>query len=253
MTLLVAAAGLAAMVAAHELGHLLAARILGVRIEEFVLGRGPALLNARVGGASVSVHLLFFLGGHVRMAGMLDERVPGSLASQSPRRRALIVAAGPSVNILLALSVLLCGHVATGASFANSFGTAGGDAIRIVAGLGEAAVGLVTGDADGFSGAVQGVLRMVEGLGISASGTLGYYLGLVALLGLYLGLFNLLPVPPLDGGRLVLIAVEKACGRAMDQHIFGGLAFAGMASLAVLALFLGYEDLGRLISWLSGR
>lgn len=252
MTLLVAAIGLAAMVAVHELGHLLAARTMGVRVEEFVVGQGPALLNARVGGASISVRLLPFLGGHVRMAGMFGEGGPGFLGPQSPRRRAFIVAAGPSINVLLAFAILLFGHLASGASFADSFGAAVGDAVRMTAGLGEAAAGLVTGDADGFSGAVQGVLRMVEGLGISTTGTPGYYLGLVALLGLYLGLFNLLPVPPLDGGRLAVIAVEKARGRPVDQHAFGRLAFAGMASITVLSLFLAYEDLGRLLSWLSG-
>ncbi len=252
MTLLVAAAGLAAMVAVHELGHLLAARMMGVRVEEFVVGQGPALLNARVGGSSVSVRLLPFLGGHVRLAGMFDGGGPGSLGSQAPWRRASIISAGPSVNILLALAVLLCGHLANGAPLADGFGSAAGDAVRITAGLGEAAAGLVTGDTDGFSGAVQGVLRTVEGLGIS-TGTLGYYLGLVALSGLYLGLFNLLPVPPLDGGRLAVIAFEKARGRPVDQHTFGRLAFAGMASVTVLALFLVYEDLGRLLSWLSDR
>ena len=183
---------------------------------------------------------------------MFGEAGPGSLGSQAPWRRAFIVSAGPSVNILRALTVLLFGHVANGASFADSFGAAGGDAVRMTAGLGEAAAGLVTGDTGGFSGAVQAVLGMVDGLGIS-TGALGYYLGLVALLGLYLGLFNLLPVPPLDGGRLAVIAVEKARGRPVDQHAFGRLAFAGMASMTVLAFFLAYEDLWRLLSWLSGR
>lgn len=93
----------------HELGHFLAARAAGVRVHEFALGFGPVLVAWRRGPTRYSVRALP-LGGFVRMAGMH----PGEedLAEVPPRQRFLnqalgwrtaIIAAGPAMNLVLAL------------------------------------------------------------------------------------------------------------------------------------------------------
>ena len=244
-TVLALAAAVTIHVVLHEAGHLLAARLLGVRVEEFVVGGGPTLLNARLGGTDFSLRALPAFGGHVRMAGMFEERGRDNFGAKPPWRKAAIVAAGPAVNLVSAALVLFAGHLAAGRPVEASVGAAVSDLARLVAGLVRAAAGLLTGD--GLVEAAGGILRVVEGLDV-ASGPLGLHLGLVALVGLYLGLFNLLPLPPLDGGRLAFVATEKLRGRPIEIELAGLATLCGLAVLSVLSLFIACEDLVRLLS-----
>lgn len=93
----------------HELGHFLAARRAGVRVHEFALGFGPRLLSTRRGNTMYSLRAVP-LGGFVRMAGMhpveddWDDIPPRErFLDQSIGTRASIIAAGPAMNILLAV------------------------------------------------------------------------------------------------------------------------------------------------------
>ena len=73
-------------------------------------------------------------------------------------------------------------------------------------------------------------------------------LGLSILANLVLGLFNLLPVPPLDGGRLAFVVVEKLRGRRLRVETVVRTTVCGLIVLSVLALFVAYEDIARLFS-----
>jgi regulator of sigma E protease len=88
----------------HELGHLLMAKKLGVRVEKFSFGFGKKLFGAKIGDTEYLVSA-FPLGGYVKMAGDEPEKLKGSpeeFFSQSVGRRIAIVAAGPLMNLLLA-------------------------------------------------------------------------------------------------------------------------------------------------------
>ncbi len=101
-TIIVFAVVFSVLVFVHELGHFLAARRAGVKIEEFAFGYPPRLLAIKRGGIDYAINLIPF-GGYVRMAGEEDPSVPGSLASRSPRQRAAVLVAGPAMNLLLAV------------------------------------------------------------------------------------------------------------------------------------------------------
>ena len=94
------------LIVVHELGHFLACRWVGVRVERFSLGFGPPLLRWKP-GATEYVLSAIPLGGYVKMAG--DEpgdprtRAPDEFFSQPPGRRAFIIVAGVVVNAILAL------------------------------------------------------------------------------------------------------------------------------------------------------
>ena len=244
-TIPVLAAAFALHVVLHEAGHLLVARALGVRVEEFVLGRGPTVLNARLGGTDFSLRALPALGGDVRMAGMFEEHGRESFGAKPPWRKAAIIAAGSAVNLVSAALVLLAGHLIAGRPMGTSVGGTVMALARLTAGLGRAAAGLLTGD--GLVEAAERALRAVEGLNV-ASGPLGFHLSLVALVGLYLGLFNLLPVPPLDGGRLAFVAAEKLRGRPIRAESADRATLCGLVVLCMFALFVAYEDLVHLVS-----
>ncbi|SDE68699.1 site-2 protease. Metallo peptidase. MEROPS family M50B [Fontibacillus panacisegetis] len=68
-----------------------------------------------------------------------------------------------------------------------------------------------------------------------------------AILSLYLGIFNLLPIPALDGSRLAFLAVEAVRGKPIDPNREGLVHFIGFAMLFLLMIAVTYNDILRLI------
>ncbi|MEN3111538.1 RIP metalloprotease RseP [Uliginosibacterium paludis] len=100
---------IAILVAVHEYGHFIVARLCGIRVLRFSLGFGPQLFSVRFGAERTEFSLAAIpLGGYVRM---LDEREAPVEASerhrafntQSLMKRSLVVLAGPLANLLLAI------------------------------------------------------------------------------------------------------------------------------------------------------
>ncbi|MGH9490583.1 MAG: RIP metalloprotease RseP [Terriglobales bacterium] len=97
----------------HELGHFVAAKWFGVRVETFSLGFGTRLVGIRRNGTDYCIRALP-LGGYVKMAGELPSDFsqqavvrPGDLASKPRWQRLVIVCAGPAMNVILAIGLLI--------------------------------------------------------------------------------------------------------------------------------------------------
>lgn len=105
------------MIVVHEWGHFVAAKFFGVRVEIFSIGFGPRLWGRKRGDTDYRVSALPF-GGYVKMAGdnPLEERsgAPDEFLSRPRWQRVLIAVAGPAMNILLAI-VLMIGLYKIGA------------------------------------------------------------------------------------------------------------------------------------------
>jgi len=93
----------------HELGHFLVAKLVGIRVERFSLGYPPRMIGKKIGDTDYCISWLP-LGGYVKMAGMIDESLdekieghPWEFQSKSVWQRALVIAAGPLMNVLLAI------------------------------------------------------------------------------------------------------------------------------------------------------
>ncbi|WP_139489067.1 RIP metalloprotease RseP [Brevibacillus dissolubilis] len=67
-----------------------------------------------------------------------------------------------------------------------------------------------------------------------------------AVLSVNLGLFNLLPLPALDGGRLVFLGIEALRGRPVDPNKEGLVHFVGFAFLMLLIVVVTWNDIQRL-------
>ena len=93
------------LVTSHEMGHFVAAKRIGVAVEEFGVGFPPRLLAVKRGETTYSLNLIP-LGAFVKTAGESDPTVPNSLASKGPWARMGVYAAGPLMNILLAFLIL---------------------------------------------------------------------------------------------------------------------------------------------------
>ncbi len=94
------------VVLAHELGHFLAARLCGIRIEEFGLGLPPRAVKLFTYKGTIYSLNWVLIGGFVRPAGENDPSVPGGLAAASWPARLFVLAAGAGANFVLAVVVL---------------------------------------------------------------------------------------------------------------------------------------------------
>ena len=104
----------------HELGHFIAAKRAGVKVEEFGIGIPPRLFGIQRGETIYSVNAIP-VGAFVKSVGEDDPAVPRSLAGKGPWTRLGIYAAGPLVNIILAF-VLLSAFLALPVSFVTGNG-----------------------------------------------------------------------------------------------------------------------------------
>lgn len=72
-------------------------------------------------------------------------------------------------------------------------------------------------------------------------------LEIVVLLSVNLGILNLLPLPALDGGRLVFMLIEVIRGKPIPPEKEGMVHFAGMVVLMLLMVFVMYNDIMKLV------
>lgn len=73
-------------------------------------------------------------------------------------------------------------------------------------------------------------------------------LRMATLLSINLGIMNLLPIPGLDGGRILLLGIEKLRGKPLPQNKEGLINLIGMGLMFLLMIFLTYQDIVRLLS-----
>lgn len=78
------------------------------------------------------------------------------------------------------------------------------------------------------------------------------WLQLAALLSIGVGFFNLLPIPVLDGGAVVMCAAEAVTGREIPEKVQQVGLTIGLACLVSFALLITWQDLTRSLPWLGG-
>jgi len=106
------------LILVHELGHYFAAKAIGVRVERLSIGFGHKLIGATWRGTEYWISS-FPLGGYVKFYGELEDSAkekdapelaagdPESFLNQPPWKRAFVCVAGPAVNFLVAIPILM--------------------------------------------------------------------------------------------------------------------------------------------------
>jgi len=184
----------------HEIGHLIGAKLVRIPISQFSVGFGPKLWGFHAGGTEYRLSAIP-LGGYV-----LPEVADVSEFTRLPAsKRILFALAGPMGNVLAALLVSSLVHVAaSGFSLHSAL-------LAPLAGVWHAAAQVV----ESLPKLVQQPDRLSGILGIVALG--GQYAGtnvqrildISILLNVNLAVFNLLPLPPLDGGKIMMCVLQK--------------------------------------------
>ena len=101
---------------------------------------------------------------------------------------------------------------------------------------------------------VSGPIGVAQVIGDISKQAAPYGMGVVAinllnitlLLSVNLGVMNLLPLPALDGGRLIFLLVEAVRGKPIPPDKEGMVHFAGFVALMILMVFVMYNDIMRL-------
>ncbi|MBQ6845913.1 MAG: site-2 protease family protein [Oscillospiraceae bacterium] len=95
------------LVAIHEFGHFITAKLSGVKVNEFSIGMGPAIFKKQKGETLYSLRIFPF-GGYCAMEGEDKEsQDPRAFGSAHILKRILIVVAGSLMNLLMGFLVLL--------------------------------------------------------------------------------------------------------------------------------------------------
>lgn len=105
---------------------------------------------------------------------------------------------------------------------------------------------LVTGEANVKN--LSGPLSIAQFSGKSLEMGLSYFLFLLAILSVSLGVLNLLPIPMLDGGHLVYYSYEILTGKELPQNIQLGAQFIGIGLLGLIMIIAFYNDIVRIFS-----
>lgn len=90
----------------HEGGHFVAAKLSGIKVEEFAFGFGPRLFSRRRGETLYSLNLFFPLGAFVKLSGEEDPSEPRSFANKGPAVRFMVLFAGPLMSAILPIVLL---------------------------------------------------------------------------------------------------------------------------------------------------
>jgi regulator of sigma E protease len=224
---------LSLLIVIHELGHLIAARLVGIPVAGFSVGFGPKLWARRWGQVEYALRALP-LGGFVAQA-ITDEE---ELRAIPLRKRLAFYLGGPLANLVATLPL-----------FAVLNGTTRGLSFQqlVVAPFFQVAAACwhllevlpkIFVSPESLSGVV-GIV--VEGGRLART---GMALDIAISLSISLAVLNLLPIPVLDGGQITMACLEKAFPRFERLRI--PLTVLGLAVLAALMIYTNVHDVVRL-------
>ncbi len=94
--------------------------------------------------------------------------------------------------------------------------------------------------------AMSGPVGIVSEIGKSAKQGIDSLLSLAAIITINIGLFNLLPLPALDGGRIIFVLVEMITRKKLSADKEGMVHFIGFMLLILLMIFATWQDILRL-------
>ncbi len=231
----------------HEGGHFLVAKLCKVRVNEFSIGFGPKLWSKQGKETKYELRLIPF-GGFVNMEGEEEHsEKEGSFSKASIPKRFAIIVAGALVNILfgiLAYIILLMVRYYTVVepniieSISYAFSSTG----TLIYAMFDSIVQL-------FSGKVS-LNDMVGPVGISQmisqTSGLSQFIYLLALISVSLGITNLLPFVPLDGGKALILIIEAIRRKPLKQETELKIQSIGFFILIVFSVLVAYNDILRL-------
>ena len=229
---------LAFLILIHELGHFLVARKCKVKVKEFSIGFGKEIWSKQGKETKYTLRAIP-LGGFCNMLGeeeLVDEE--GSFSNSPVWKRFLIVAAGATVNIVFGLLVFfILASIVNGSLVDGLIVTK-----RYIVLLFQSLVSLITGAANNAE--IVGPVGISE-IVVQTNG-LREFIYILVVVSLSLGVTNLLPFPPLDGGKILFLIIEAIRRKPLKEETEIKIQLLGFSILIGLSIFITYNDILRL-------
>ena len=223
----------------HEGGHFLVAKLCKVRVNEFAIGFGPTIWKKQTKETKYALRLIP-LGGFVSMEGEEEySEKEGSFSKASIPKRIAIVVAGALVNILFGLLVYFILIAIVYGSLSIAFQATGSFAFS----LGESIKMLFTGQVgvNDLSGPVG-----ISGI-VAQTTNLANYLYILSVISVSLGVTNLLPIPALDGGKILILIIEAIRKKPLKQETEIQIQLLGFSLIIALSIYVTYNDILKII------
>lgn len=218
----------------HELGHLLAALLLGIPVERFSLGFGPKIWRKNLNGVEYAL-AIFPLGGYVLPKLKTEE----DLYHIPILRRTLFYLGGPVANLLMVVMLLVAFNVlAAGMTWSHVFVLPWLQLGSVIKEMFQA-LALLFND----SGQLTGIVGIIsEGSQFVSSGLNLITFGII--LNVNLAILNLLPLPILDGGQIILTLAEMLTTKVRRLRL--ALSLLSWGIMIGLLIMTTYQDVLRL-------
>ena len=222
----------------HEGGHFIVAKLCKVKVNEFAIGFGPSIWKKQGKETKYALRLIP-LGGFVSMEGEDEESEnEHSFSKASIPKRIMIVAAGACVNIIFGLLTYFLLFAIVYKNIPLAFNATGG----FITSIGESLKMLFTGNV--------GIKDLAGPVGISEvvtqTTTLVNYIYIISLISVSLGVTNLLPIPALDGGKILILIIEAIRKKPLKKETEAQIQLIGFSILIALSLIVTYNDIIRI-------
>jgi len=220
----------------HETGHFIAARLNNIPVKRFSIGFGPRLWSFRRGKTEFCLSLIP-LGGYV-LPYVESEK---DFYHIQPLRRIWFSLGGPVANLLSVIPLLAVFNISTNGfsmtgTFVHPFIQTGIYIRKIIA-----AIPLLFQD----PGQLSGIVGIVSQGGQAVNLGLPGILALAAFLSVNLAVLNLLPIPALDGGQVLMTIIERVWPKSAKIRI--PLSLLGWLFLIGTMVYATSKDVSRLL------
>lgn len=219
----------------HEFGHYLAGRRHGVIADEFNVGMGKKICGFHKWGTDWNLRL-FLIGGSCVYGNTNDDRI----RNLSPWKQIEIFFAGPAVNLVLGF-IGYC--IFKGGFDLTTFASYAGEIWGMFTSLGTSLVTFFLGESGTLydSGLlVEDTFKSIPDLATR----LQLVAGLVYAMNGFLFMFNILPIPALDGGQIVL-TIPELFHHPIPEKVKAGLNYACYAFLFIVSVAMLLQDMFR--------
>ena len=234
----------------HEGGHFIVAKLCKVKVKEFSIGFGKIIWQKQKKETKYTLRLIP-LGGFCNMEGESEESDDeGSFSKASVWKRMAIILAGATVNILFGILVYFLIISTVAIQFMDPakytifnriyYGTknTGVFIISIFESIKTLfAGGIATDQMVGIVGISEVVVK--------TTGIINY-IYLLAVISVSLGVTNLLPIPALDGGKILILIIEIIRGKPMKVETEAKIQLIGFSIIFALFLLVTYNDILRI-------
>lgn len=168
-----------------------------------------------------------------------------TLETELQPAHAVVPEAAGEPKVGIALTAVVEKQLPLSAALVEAGGHTIGAVQTVAMGLGSLVYDAFAGSADIDN--LVGPVGLVGVVDDAAGHGAGYVFGLAAFISINLAIINLIPIPALDGGRLVFVAIEAVMRRRTPHSVFNALNIAGFALIILLMLTVTYNDIVRLV------